>query len=95
MLRGTLATDAFYIGLLGSRRNQERRRALLLEDGVGDEQLDRISGPTGLDIGAETPAETALSILAEILSARAGRSGGSLKTAKHQIHAEPVPSNKK
>jgi xanthine dehydrogenase accessory factor len=95
MLRGTLATDAFYIGLLGSRRNQERRRALLLEDGMGDEQLDRISGPTGLDIGAETPAETALSILAEILSARAGRSGGALKTSKQRIHAEPVASNKK
>ena len=53
MLRGTLATDAFYVGLLGSRRNQERRRALLREEGVSDEQLDRISGPSGLDIGAE------------------------------------------
>jgi xanthine dehydrogenase accessory factor len=94
MLRGALATDAFYIGLLGSRRNQERRRALLLEDGVSEEELDRISGPTGLDIGAETPAETALSILAEILSVRAGRSGGSLRTSQRRIHAEPVANKK-
>lgn len=95
MLRGTLTTDAFYIGLLGSRRNQERRRALLLEEGVSEAELDRISGPSGLDIGAETPAETALSILAEIMSARAGRSGGPLKASPHRIHAEPVVTNKK
>ena len=95
MLRGTLATDAFYIGLLGSRRNQERRRALLLEEGVTEEQLERISGPCGLDVGAESPAETAVSIVGEILASRAGRSGGLLKTSKHRIHAEPVSSNKK
>jgi xanthine dehydrogenase accessory factor len=95
MIRGTLETDASYIGLLGSRRNQERRRALLLEDGVTEEQLDRISGPCGLDVGADSPAETALSILAEILSARAGRSGGSLKASPHRIHADPVAANKK
>ncbi len=95
MLRGTLATDAFYIGLLGSRRNQERRRALLLEDGVTEEELERISGPCGLDVGAESPAETAVSILGEILASRAGRSGGALKTSAHRIHAEPVSANKK
>jgi xanthine dehydrogenase accessory factor len=95
MIRGTLETDASYIGLLGSRRNQERRRALLLEDGVTEEQLDRISGPCGLDVGADSPAETALSILAEILSTRAGRSGGSLKASPHRIHADPVAANKK
>jgi xanthine dehydrogenase accessory factor len=94
MIRGTLETEAFYIGLLGSRRNQERRRALLLEEGLSEEQLDRVSGPCGLDIGAESPAETALSILAEILSARAGRSGGALKASPHRIHAEPVANKK-
>jgi len=88
MIRGTLATDAFYIGLLGSRRNQERRRALLLEDGVSEAELERISGPCGLDVGAESPAETALAILAEILALRAGRSGGPLKTSKQRIHAQ-------
>jgi xanthine dehydrogenase accessory factor len=90
MLRGALATDAFYVGALGSRRNQERRRELLRESGLADDELDRIAGPSGLDIGAESPAETALSMLAEMLAVRAGRSGGPLKEAKTRIHAEPV-----
>ena len=99
-LVGTLATDAFYVGALGSRRNQERRRAVLLEEGVDEAQLERISGPCGLDIGAHSPAETALSILAEILAARSGREGGRLRDAKGRIHAEreaepqPVPSGR-
>jgi xanthine dehydrogenase accessory factor len=86
-LQGALETEAFYIGALGSRRNQERRRERLLELGVAEEALDRISGPCGLDVGADSQAETALSILAEILAVRAGREGGSLKTAKKRIHA--------
>jgi len=94
MIKGTLATDAFYIGLLGSRRNQERRRALLLEEGVSEEELDRVSGPCGLDIGAESPQETALSMLAEILAVRAGRTGGPLRTSQHRVHAEPVADKK-
>jgi xanthine dehydrogenase accessory factor len=89
MLIGALASDAFYVGAIGSRRNQERRREVLREAGVPDEELDRIAGPCGLDIGADSPAETALSILAEILAARAGRSGGSLKQSKTRIHVEP------
>jgi xanthine dehydrogenase accessory factor len=94
MLTGALATEAFYIGALGSRRNQERRRRLLSEAGVADTDLERIAGPCGLDIGAESPAETALSMLGEILAARAGRSGGSLKDSKQRIHAEPVAGKK-
>jgi len=87
MIRGALASDAFYVGWIGSHRNQERRRGLLREDGVTDDELARICGPTGLDIGANTPAETAVSILGEIIAARSGRSGGSLKDAKNRIHA--------
>jgi xanthine dehydrogenase accessory factor len=87
MIRGALAGDAFYVGWIGSRRNQERRRRLLREDGMSDDELDRISGPSGLDIGAGTPSETAISILAEILAVRAGRSGGRLREAQTRIHA--------
>ena len=87
MIRGALATDAFYVGWIGSRRNQERRRGLLREQGVTDDELDRISGPSGLDIGAGTPSETAVSILAEILAIRSGRAGGRLRDAKTRIHA--------
>jgi len=87
-LLGALATEAFYIGALGSRRNQERRRERLLDAGVTEEQLERIAGPCGLDIGADTQEETALSILAEILAVRAGRQGGTLRQAKQRIHVE-------
>jgi xanthine dehydrogenase accessory factor len=88
MLIGALASDAFYVGAIGSRRNQERRRERLLEAGVDEPALERISGPAGLDIGAHTPTETALSILAEILALRAGRDGGRLKGSSGRIHAE-------
>jgi xanthine dehydrogenase accessory factor len=94
MLTAALGSDAFYVGALGSRRNQERRRGLLREAGIPEAGLDRISGPCGLDLGAESPAETALSMLAEILATRAGRSGGPLKDAPHRIHAEPLAAKK-
>jgi len=87
MIRGALAGDAFYVGWIGSRRNQERRRELLREEGITDDELSRIAGPSGLDIGAGTPSETAVSILAEILAVRAGREGGRLRDAKTRIHA--------
>jgi xanthine dehydrogenase accessory factor len=90
-LVGALRSDAFYVGALGARRNQERRRAKLLEEGLSEDEIDRIAGPTGLDVGAETPAETAVSILAEILAVRSGRSGGRLKDGHARIHAELQP----
>jgi xanthine dehydrogenase accessory factor len=87
-LIGALATEAFYVGALGSRRNQERRKERLLEAGVAEAELERIMGPCGLDIGADTQEETALSILSEILAVRARREGGFLKDAKKRIHVE-------
>jgi xanthine dehydrogenase accessory factor len=88
LLTGALETDAYYIGLIGSRRNQERRRELLREAGLDESELDRINGPAGLDIGAHTPAETALSMVAEIMAVRAGREGGRLRNSSGRIHAE-------
>jgi xanthine dehydrogenase accessory factor len=90
LLAGALATDAFYVGALGSRRNQERRRGVLREQGVAEDDLERISGPAGLDLGADSPVETALSMLAEILAVRAGRGGGRLRDSRQRIHGGPV-----
>ncbi|MBD0348339.1 MAG: XdhC family protein [Thermoleophilia bacterium] len=87
LLAAALETDAFYVGALGSRRNQARRRARLADQGVAPDALDRIRGPAGLDVGAASPAETALAILAEIVAVRAGRRGGPLRESKGRIHA--------
>jgi xanthine dehydrogenase accessory factor len=86
-LVGALASDAFYVGAIGSRRTQDKRRERLLEEGVPAEQLERLCGPAGLDLGAATPGETALSILAEILAVRAGREGGRLRGSSERIHS--------
>ncbi len=87
-LAAGLRSDAFYVGAIGSRKTQERRRERLLAEGFTEGDLARIHGPTGLDIGAETPPEQALSILTEALAVRAGRPGTPLRSAAHRIHVE-------
>ena len=89
-LKAALESDAFYVGALGSRRNQERRRERLLEAGVDEDAIARIHGPCGLDLGAESQPETALSILAEALAVRMGRDAGKLTKSEKRIHAEEV-----
>ena len=76
-----LRSDAGYIGAMGSRRAQAARRERLVELGFTDEDLARIRAPIGLDLGGLTAEETALSIIAEIVAARHGRTGGMLSAA--------------
>jgi xanthine dehydrogenase accessory factor len=78
LIRAALQTNAGYIGVMGSRRTNDRRLAQLRELGAGDEELARLSAPVGLDLGARTPEETAIAIAAEIIALRHGRSGGRL-----------------
>ena len=82
-----LASDAFYIGLIGGRRNQEKKRERLRELGVAEAAIERIAGPCGLDIGADAGPEVALSILAEAMAVRNGRGGGPLRQSGQRIHA--------
>ncbi|HYG70440.1 MAG TPA: XdhC family protein, partial [Anaeromyxobacteraceae bacterium] len=71
-LAAALRSSAFYVGALGSRRTQEKLRARLREDGLSAAELERLHGPVGLDLGAVTPAEIAVEILAEIVGALRG-----------------------
>jgi len=85
-LRALLGSRVAYIGAMGSRRAHGERLQRLRQEGYGDEHLARISGPIGLDIGAKTPEETAISILAEVIAARHGRAGGRLSERGEPVH---------
>ncbi|HET9075218.1 MAG TPA: XdhC family protein [Solirubrobacteraceae bacterium] len=82
-----LRSGAGYIGAMGSRPAQRRRRARLQEAGFSEADIDRISAPIGLDLGAQTAGETALSIMGEIVALRRRRGGGRLIHATGRIHS--------
>ena len=71
VLRQALRTEAGYIGLMGSRTKRKRFYDALRADGFSDGELDRVRSPIGLAIGAETPGELAVSIVAEMIQVRA------------------------
>ncbi len=72
-LEAALKSDVFYVGALGSRRTHAKRKERLGEAGITEEQFSRIHGPVGLNIGAKSPAEIAVSILGQIIEVRARR----------------------
>ena len=81
-----LRSPARFVGAMGSRRAQARRRERLLAAGLGEEELERLSAPLGLDLGGVTAGETALSVLSEVVAARHGHDGGRLSQARGRIH---------
>lgn len=85
-----LASPASYVGAMGSRITHERRLRALRQRGVDELALARLHAPIGLDLGASSPAETAISILAEVLAARAGASSAPLATRNGRIHRHPA-----
>jgi xanthine dehydrogenase accessory factor len=85
-LVAALATDAGYVGAMGSRRTHADRVARLREAGVDDAGIERIMAPIGLDLGARTPEETAIAICAEIIARRTGRAAPSLRDTEGPIH---------
>jgi xanthine dehydrogenase accessory factor len=86
-----LAGPAGYVGALGSRRTQAARAEWLTAHGMDIATLDRIHGPAGLDIGANTPAEIAVAIVGEVIAARTGAAGGSLRDRPGPVH-RPIDS---
>jgi xanthine dehydrogenase accessory factor len=86
-VKAAFAAGAGYVGALGSRRTTENRRRALLEAGVDEQDVARLHAPAGLDLGAGTPEESAVSILAEVLAHRAGRDPRPLSATKGSIHA--------
>ncbi|WP_084956692.1 XdhC family protein [Thermoactinospora rubra] len=89
LLEVALRTPAGYVGAMGSRRTHEDRLKRLREAGLSEEELSRLRSPIGLDLGARTPEETAVSIAAELIQTRWGGSGRPLTDTDGRIHGEP------
>ena len=90
LLEVALRTPAAYIGAMGSRRTHDDRMARLRDNGLTDVELSRLRSPIGLDLGARTPEETAVSIAAEIIGLRWGGTGRPLGETAGEIHREPT-----
>ncbi|MFE8953511.1 XdhC family protein [Streptomyces althioticus] len=86
LLRTALGLDMAFVGALGSRATHERRVEALRDAGMPDAALARLSSPVGLDLGGRSPAETAVSIAAEIIMARYGGRGGALSHRAGPVH---------
>jgi xanthine dehydrogenase accessory factor len=86
-VQGAVSTGVGYIGVMGSRTTHEKRMDRLRDAGVSAADLARLMSPIGLDIGARTPEETAISICAEIIATRTGKTAPSLKDSQGPIHA--------
>jgi xanthine dehydrogenase accessory factor len=89
LLEVALGTDAGYVGVMGSRASHADRVRRLRERGVAERDLARLRAPIGLDLGARTPEETAVSIAAEIIAATTGRTGRPLRDVGSAIHDVP------
>ena len=87
ILEFAVKSPAGYLGAMGSRRTHEKRKVALRELGVSDEAIERVQAPLGLDLGARTPEETAVSIMGQIIALRSGRAGGHLSSSSGRIHA--------
>ena len=87
VLEVALRLPVAYVGAMGSRRTHDDRNKRLQEAGVTDADLNRLASPVGLDLGARTPEETAVSIAAEIVALRWGGTGARLTTTEGRIHA--------
>lgn len=89
-IRESLARGCRYVGAVGSRKTQADRRTRLLDAGVPSDELARLRGPIGLDLGGREPSETALSIMAEIVAARFGGSGAPMRDRAAAAAASPA-----
>lgn len=99
VLAAALGRDVAYVGAMGSRATHRVRVERLLTAGVTAAELDRLNSPIGLDLGGSSPAETALSIMAEVVAVQNGRSGGRLRATAGPLHstlrsgaAAPLPA---